>query len=565
MTLLSTLQIAKNALSASQAGIQVAANNVANADTPGYIREKLVQTPGPTQRTGRLVTGTGVLVEGVVRQVNRFLQERLWSAGSDLGNGVMQETVYLDLETVIGELSDSDLSTALTSFFNSLNDVLNQPEDFAVRNLAVVSGDSLATQVRYLDSRVSDLRAMANDQIVNAAQDVNTLVTEIARLNVQIIEMELGGSMVSEAVGLRDKRDMALEGLAKIINIDVEEQKSGAVNVFVGGEYLVFDGTTQLVKVIPQVDRGGAAAELRLTRSDAQLRVSSGELGGLFTARDEILAGFLDELDTFARALIFEFNKIHASGQGLTGYDALVSEHGIPDASKPLDEAGLAFTPVHGSLQVVVTNRQTGARKTHDLFIRLDGLDGDTTYEDLVRDLDAIDGLAANRTLEGRLDLRSESADLEFSFANDTSGVLAALGINTLFAGTTAADLRVNQDLLADAGKLAFSVGGAGADTKNGERLAELLTTPLDNPSDTSLWQQFERWMGETAQASALSKAVAEGYRSFHSALESEHLGLSGVSLDEEAVNMMAYQRTFQAAAKVISTISELLDILVRL
>ena len=77
MTLLSTLQIAKNTLFASQAGIQVAANNVANADTPGYIRERLVQTPGPTQRIGKLVTGTGVQVDGVVREVNRFLQERL--------------------------------------------------------------------------------------------------------------------------------------------------------------------------------------------------------------------------------------------------------------------------------------------------------------------------------------------------------------------------------------------------------------------------------------------------------------------------------------------------------
>ena len=146
MTLLSTLQIAKNALFASQAGIQVSANNVANADTPGYIREKLVQAPGPTQRLGRLVTGTGVQVEGIVREVDRFLQERLWSAGSDLANGETQEKIYLSLESVVGELSDSDLSTALTDFFNSLNDVLNQPEDPAVRNLAVLkrrqSGDA---------------------------------------------------------------------------------------------------------------------------------------------------------------------------------------------------------------------------------------------------------------------------------------------------------------------------------------------------------------------------------------------------------------------------------------
>ncbi|MHB8969669.1 MAG: flagellar hook-associated protein FlgK [Pirellulaceae bacterium] len=564
MTLLSTLQIAKNTLFASQAGIQVAANNVANADTPGYIRERLVQTPGPTQRVGNLVSGTGVQVDGIVREVNRFLQERLWSAGSDVGNGETQATAYLNLETVVGALSNSDLSTAMTEFFNSLNDVLNQPDDPAVRNLAALSGDSLATQFRYLDSRVGDLREMANNQVINAAEDINKLVTEIGKLNTQIIEMELGGSMVSEAVGLRDKRDVAIQDLAAIVNIDVEEQATGAVNVFVGGEYLVFDGTTQLVKTVPGVDRGASAVELRLSRSDAELRATSGELAGLLTARDEILAGFLDELDAFTGSLIFEFNKIHASGQGLTGYDELLSEHGIVDGSKPLDEAGLAFTPVHGSFQVVVTNQQTGATKTHDLFIQLDGLDDDTTYEDLVRELDAIDGLTAEPTLEGQLSLRSESEELEFSFANDTSGVLAALGINTFFSGTTAADIGVNQEVVDDAGKLAFSAGGIGADTRNGELLSGMLNAPLES-DNTSLAQQYERWMGETAQASALSQAVADGYRSFYSTLESEHLGLSGVSLDEEAVNMMTYQRTFQAAAKVISTISELLDILVRL
>jgi flagellar hook-associated protein 1 FlgK len=92
--------------------------------------------------------------------------------------------------------------------------------------------------------------------------------------------------------------------------------------------------------------------------------------------------------------------------------------------------------------------------------------------------------------------------------------------------------------------------------------LAALLTTPLDSANNLSLSQLYERWMGETAQASALSQAVADGYRSFYSTLEGEHLGFSGVNLDEEAVNMMVCQQTFQAAAKVISTISDLLEIL---
>jgi len=565
MTLLSTLQIAKNALFAAQAGIQVSANNISNADTPGYVREKLVQAPGPTQRIGGLVSGTGVLVKGVVREVDAYLQERLRSAASDMASGEAQEAIYMDLESVVGELTDSDLSTSLTEFFNSLNDVLNQPEDPAVRNLAVLRGDGLTAQIRNLDSRVRDLRDMSNERIVSAAVKVNQLVTEIAKLNKQIIEIEQGGTIVSDAVGLRDKRDKSLEDLAKLVNISVEEQATGAVNVFVGGDYLVFDGATQLVTTTTRADRGLAAVELRLSKSDAHLRATSGEIAGLIAARDEILARFLTELDTFASGLIFEFNKVHASGQGLTGYGELLSEHRVEERTQPLDEAGLAFTPVHGSFQVLVINEKTGVHTTHDIFVQLSGLEDDLTFEGLARALDAVDGLSAEITLEGQLSLTAESPELAISFANDTSGVLAALGINTLFTGTTAADIRINSAVLDDVTKLAISRGGPGVDTRNGELLASLLTTPLDTSDSLSLAQRYERWAGETAQASALSQAVADGYRSFHSTLEGEHLGLSGVSLDEEAVNLMTYQRNYQAAAKVITTISEMLDILASL
>jgi flagellar hook-associated protein 1 FlgK len=308
-----------------------------------------------------------------------------------------------------------------------------------------------------------------------------------------------------------------------------------------------------------------AAVELRLSKSDAQLRATSGEIAGLITARDDILAGFLEELDAFAGGLIYEFNKIHASGQGLTGYDQVLSEQRIEDRTQPLDEAGLAFTPVHGSFQVMVINEKTGVHTTHDVFVQLSGMEDDTTLESLTATLDSIQGLSAEITLEGQLLLTAESSELQFSFANDTSGALAALGVNTFFTGTSAATMRVNGGVLDDVGKLAISRGGLGEDTHNGELLAELLTTPLDTDGGLSLAQRYERWAGETAQASALSQAVAEGYRAFHSTLEGEHLGLSGGSLDEEAVNLMTYQRNYQAAAKVISTISELLDILTAL
>lgn len=566
MSLYSTIQLAKNALFAAQTGVQVAANNIANADTPGYVRERMVVAPAPTQKLGgSLVAGSGVQVQGIVRQVDQFLQERLRTAISDMASGEAQEQVYVELESAIGELSQDDLSTALSSFFNSINDVLNQPEDSAVRNMAVLQGEGLADLIRHLDARVQDLREMTNDRVVSAAGDINKLVTEIARLNVQIIETEQGGAIISDAVGLRDKRDKALEDLAGIVNIRVDEQATGAVNVFVGGDYLVFDGAVQTVKAVSEMDRGLSTAELRLSNTDSVLRASSGDLAGLLAARDDILAGFMDQLDAFTGTLIFEFNKLHSSGQGLTGYDEIVSEHRVDQTNVPLDEAGLAFTPVHGAFHVEVVNRNTGLRKTTEVAVQLTGMEGDTTYESLVASLDAIEGLSAEIQVNGQLRLQSTSDELEFTFSHDTSGTLAALGISTFFTGTVGSDIRVRDALLEDASKFAVSEGGLGADTLNGERMASMLTTPLETRDGSTLAQVYERWMGQTAQASSLAQAVAEGYRSFHATLEGEHLGLSGVSLDEEAVNMLTYQRSYQAAAKVISTISELLDVLVNL
>lgn len=565
MTLLSTLQLAKNALFASQLGIQVSANNIANADTPGYVREKMILSPAPTQERGRIVTGTGVRVDGVVRQVDTFLQERLRSAVSDLASGQARQQAYVQLETVVGELNDNDVSTAITSFFGSLQDVLNQPETTAVRNLAVLQGETLTEQISHLDGRVRQLRSNVNDQIVSSVGEINSSITEISKLNRQIVEVEQGGGIVSDAVGLRDRRDEILKNLAEMVNIKVDEQDSGAVNVFVGGDYLVFDGMTQTVQIVPRADHELTIADLHLSHSDAKLNATSGKVAGLVSARDEVLAGFLDNLDSFTQTMIFEFNRIHASSQGLWGYQDIVSEFAVDDTTRSLDDAGPTFTPEHGSFDLQLVNQATGITETHSISVQLTGLDDDTTLQDLADQLDAIDGIAASIRYDNRLQIGTDSNDVSFAFANDTSGVLAALGINTFFSGTRASDVGVNAALYADPGKLAFSRGGVGNDTLNGERLASLSTTPLDSQDGATLSQVYEQWVGEMAQASSLAGAIKDGFQAFKDTLEGDHLALSGVSLDEEAVNMITYQRTFQAAAKVISTVNELLDVLVNL
>jgi flagellar hook-associated protein 1 FlgK len=290
------MQIASNALFAQQVGLQVVANNIANANTEGYIRQRTVFTPGPTQKIGKLPLGLGVKVDAIIQNIDRFVQSRLRAANSDLANSQTQKRAHLELEVVVGELSDTDLSTSLNNFFGSINNVVNQPGDISLRRLAVLDGVTLSDDIRRLDNRVRDLRVNINREVIATADDINRLTSEIAQLNVKIVVVEEGGANASDAVGLRDQRGVALAELANIVGIEAVEQDTGSVYVSVGGEFLISDGTHREVVVSSTIIDGTNIATVNILSTDAALRTSTGKLAGLYNARDEIYGGFLTDL-----------------------------------------------------------------------------------------------------------------------------------------------------------------------------------------------------------------------------------------------------------------------------
>src|SRR6185436_8877175 len=134
MSLFGAIQMGGNTLRAMQIGLQVVGNNIANANTPGYVRQEAIYVPAPVQRQGRLILGLGVEVDSIVQKIDRFVQERLVGARSDRANAEVQESTYKDLETLLNELSsDVDLSSAMTGFFNSIDEVLKDPGNVATR------------------------------------------------------------------------------------------------------------------------------------------------------------------------------------------------------------------------------------------------------------------------------------------------------------------------------------------------------------------------------------------------------------------------------------------------
>jgi flagellar hook-associated protein 1 FlgK len=430
----------------------------------------------------------------------------------------------------------------------------------------MLQGKTLTQDIQRMADRVQSLRKNLNDRIQDMTADINRLIEEIRVLNVRIAETEGGDTSNSDAVGLRDQRLQALESLAELIDIRVVEQQSGGVTVYRGGDFLVYDGTSREVETVLDTDRGMTIADIHLKTTDSPIEPTSGELAGLQTARDTVLGDFIDKLDDFAQTFIYEFNKLFSSGQGLAGYQEIASEFAVDDVDVELDQAGLEYTPKNGSFQVMVYNEKTKLTETTNIRVDLNGQgENDMTLTDLKDAINAVDGITATITPDRKLSIESDAVDQQFAFAADSSGVLAALGVATFFTGTSALNMDVNQQIQNDPTKFAASKEGIGNDTEMGIELANFIDRPIEDHNDESLAIIYDRMTGETTQGATVANSDAEGARVFEISLRGQKLAISGVNLDEEAVKMIAYQRSYQASARFISTLSELFDILVRI
>ena len=207
----------------------------------------------------------------------------------------------------------------------------------------------------------------------------------------------------------------------------------------------------------------------------------------------------------------------------------------------------------------------TGAAADHRISVRNLNQIGDGTVESIVAQIDAIEGISASVTSLGEVAIVSDSPTSQFTFGEDSSGFLAAIGLNTFFQGTGATDIAVNQTLLDNSNLLAISSGGIGADTDILTEMVDLVDRPLDNLDGRTVRGTYDQTIAKLAQQINLHQSSSEGLSNFYATLQSQHLAISGVNIDEESIRMITYQRAFQASARVISTANEMLDILMSL
>lgn len=563
MSLFGAIQQGSSGLQAAQFGLQVVGNNVANSNTPGYIRQRLDLTPTIATREGNLTFGHGVRATGVTQVVDKALLERMFTANSAVAGGEMLNKAYSQLENLIGNIEGSPISEQLTSFNNALHDLSTQPSDASLRDFVILKGDSLAQSIRDVYQKIQDQKIQFDSSLEGMSDQINKQLDRIAKLNVQIATVEGGGVLGSDGTGLREQRYAAIQELSNYIDVNIQEQPSGAISVFAGGDYLVADGNYRQVYSTYSEKSGGF--EVRIQQTDSPLKTVGGQLGASIQARNEIFGTFLNDLDSLAQGLMRAVNEVHSQGQGRQGFTEITSDSRGKN-NVPLRDAGLPYSPNNGTFIVNVYDDQGKVLSKNTINVRALNQVGDSTLQSIADQISTIPGLEAKVTAEGRFSIESSAnADVKFTFGEDTSGFLSAMGLNTFFTGQGATDIQVNSLLKNNSDYLAISRGGIGADTNTLTSMMDLVDKPLNSLGGKSVRGIYDSTVAQLGQKVNLQKSVTEGANDFFSTLQSQNMAITGVNVDEESIKLITYNRAFQASARVISTASEMLDLLMKI
>lgn len=565
MSLTGALQIGRTSLLANQTAMEVVGNNLANAATEGYTRQNVSLSPtSPIELQPGMFIGMGVKIQAITRATDEALMARLRSAVSDHQAAQTEHELLTQIESIYSELSDYGMSSHLNDFFDAWSELANNPTDPSMRVLVVEQGQSLSAFVERINEELLQLREQVDGQIQTAANAANELLEKIATLNDQIIAAEQGAG---GANNLRDERDILVGQLAEYVDVSTVVQENGAMDVFIGSMPVVLNTVNRGLKVDYTTENGNLEIRLRLADNGNDLQPQAGRLGMLFEARTSVVTESVDALDGFVKQMIYQVNRLHSQGQGTRDFDTLTGRFEVDDTTVALnsDDANLSFKPGHGSFQIHVTQQSTDSRVSEQINVDLDGIGVDTSLDDLVAAIDAVANVSASVTSDGRVKITADSADYRFSFSEDSSGALAALGINTFFDGADAGHMAVNADLVAQPEMVAAGSDHIAGDNSTALAIANLQDQPLESLENMSLREYWSRYIESLAIRTSGAKQDTEATNVIIESLSAQREAISGVNIDEEAINLLAYQRAYQGAARFISVVDQMMQTLLNM
>lgn len=453
-SLFGTMSVALRSLLAQQGAMGVTANNIANANTPGYSREVAILEESPPTLMGNTMVGTGVTMEKVESVRDNILNLRIdqeTSQQSSLGSYL---TSMDQVQALFNETQGAGLQTNLSAFFNSFQSLSTDPTSSSLRQATITAGQNLAGAFSQTSQNLATIQQGLDQSVVQTVDQVNQLTAQVADLNQQIQTVSNAGQNPGS---LEDQRDQVLKTLSGLIDTAVVYSDDGTATVTTTNGTLLACGN-QSDALTTQLDTATGMHQVLAQGTDITSTIAGGQLQGFINARDEGIPSAQTSLDNLAAGLISAVNQQQSTGYDMTGAKGA-------DFFTP-------FTPsVAGSNAGAAATMAVAITDTDQIAASSDGTQGD----------------------------------------NGNATALAGLQDKAIVSGQTAGSYYSN---------LIDQVGNTVSNSTSEQEAIGLVLQQLTN------------------QQSAVS----------------------GVSLDEEATNLISYQRAYEAAARVISTVDELVS-----
>lgn len=532
---MSLYSIAMSGVNASSLALSTTSKNITNVNTSGYSRQ--------LTNLASNANGGGVKVTGVERQYNQYISNQLNQSNSTLAALNANQNQISQIDSLLGDTT-SGLSVMMQNFFSALQDLSSTPADPAARQGVLGTADNMTAQFRSMNDYLNDLAKSVNSDVTSEVSQINTLTSGIADLNKQISLTKAKTGEVPNA--LMDQRDELVARLSTHINISVDVQDTGTYNVsFANGLSLVAGFTSSnLEATASSANPTQTAVGYRDSANNlVELKdstITGGALGGTLQFRNEGLSQAQNKLGQLGVSLAMAFNEQSAQGVDLNG-----------------DVGGDFFTV--GTPKSFSNEKNTGTASFTGSFTDASQLTADNysvTYS-------ASTGYTVTNSTTGKTEGTFAPGTTSFDVGGMTFSVSGAPADGDKFI------IKPFQDAISDmntaitdvdkiaAGQATGSTGSG--DNRNAAAFYDLQNSKVVNGGST-LNQAYASMVTDIGNQSQVVSVKIKTQQGISDQLTEVQQSTSGVNLDEEAIDLLKYQQSYQASAKIIDTATTLID-----
>lgn len=315
------LNTSRLSLQAQQKALEATSHNIANANTPGYSRQRAHMTPTSAlpYLNGRGMVGTGVVVDEIARVRDRFLDAQIRRETQTLAKFETRHYFLSQIEGIFMEPSETGFNKAVSSFFDGWQELSLHPEGSPVRSALITNGSAFTNAVRHIHEQFKAVRSHLSDQIVSKVEEVNTLAEQLKSLNRQIVSLTAQNNTPND---LLDRRDTLLGQLAEIAEFDAVYNSSGSTNIFIGGRPLVYESISFRLTTAAgtnTVGDGPPSPQIIWQENGRPVQMNNGQIASLVETRDVFLKRSMDDFSSMVWGIVNAVNGLHEAGMDLRG------------------------------------------------------------------------------------------------------------------------------------------------------------------------------------------------------------------------------------------------------